>query len=125
MADQSPLGRPPMNFSVTRGNPGVGSGFGCLGTVVGAIVVAAVIVAAVFAGLIILGIVAAFLVVGLLVLAVDRLLLALSPKRRERRATMQRTFLWRSGQILDPTVIDTTVIDTTANVDETKGELEP
>jgi type IV secretory pathway VirB3-like protein len=83
-------------------------GIGCLGSIVGVIVVAAVIVAAIFAGLVILGTVAAVVVVGLLVLAVDRVSLALSPKRRQRRADLQRSLFWRSGA----------VIDTTATVDE-------
>jgi hypothetical protein len=59
----------------------------------------AVVVAAVFAGLIVLGIFAALVVIGLAALAVDRLLLAISPKRRERRAKSQRSFIvWGTGR---------------------------
>jgi|HubBroStandDraft_4_1064222.scaffolds.fasta_scaffold864385_1 hypothetical protein len=91
------------------------AGFGCLGSIVGALVIAAVIVATIFAGLVILGIVAAVAVIGLLVLAIDRVALALSPKRRERRATLQRSLFWRSGG----------VIDTTATVDEPPADSDP
>ena len=78
--------------------PGERTGIGCVGSVVGVIVVVAVVVAAVFAGLIVLGIVAAVVVIGLVVVAIDRLLLAISPKRRERRANVQRSFMiWGSG----------------------------
>jgi type IV secretory pathway VirB3-like protein len=90
-------------------------GIGCLGSIAGVIVIAAVIVAAIFAGLIILGIVAAVVVIGLLVLAIDRVSLALSPKRRERRADLQRSLFWRSGA----------VIDTTATVDQPTPESDP
>jgi type IV secretory pathway VirB3-like protein len=91
------------------------AGIGCLGSIAGVIVIAAVIVAAIFAGLIILGIVAAIVVVGLLVLAIDRVSLALSPKRRARRADLQRSLFWRSGG----------VIDTTATIDEPAPGLGP
>ncbi len=89
------------------------AGFGCLGMIVGAVVVAAIVVLAFFVGIIVLGIVAALLVVGLLVFAVDRVMLALSPKRRERRAAQNRAFVWRFGQVQSGEVIDTTATDTT------------
>lgn len=86
------------------------NGIGCLGSILGLVVVAAVVVAVIFAGLIALGIVAALVIVGLVALAVDRLLLAISPKRRERRATVQRSFMiWgpstppAPGPIIDST----------------------
>jgi type IV secretory pathway VirB3-like protein len=87
-------------------------GIGCLGSIAAVILIAAVIVAVIFAGLVILGVVAAVVVIGLLVLAIDRVALALSPKRRERRAELQRSLFWRSGP----------VIDTTATVDEAAPE---
>jgi len=81
---------------------------------VGAIAMVAIVVAAAAVGLIVLGILAALVVVGLVVLAVDRLLLKISPKRRERRANLQRSFfIWGTG-------IPGTggpVIDTTARLD--------
>lgn len=88
------------------------AGIGCLGSIIAVIVVAAVLVAVIFAGLVILGIVAAVVVIALLVVAIDRLVLALSPKRRERRASVQQSLIKRSG----------TVIDTTATVDEAMPE---
>jgi type IV secretory pathway VirB3-like protein len=88
------------------------AGIGCLGSIVAVVILAAVIVAVIFAGLLILGVVAAVVVIGLLVVAIDRVTLALSPKRRQRRADLQRSLFWRSG----------TVIDTTATVDEADPE---
>jgi hypothetical protein len=96
------------------------AGLGCLSTIVGVVILAAIVVLVFFVGIIVLGIVAALVVVGLLVFAVDRVLLALSPKRRERRAEQQRTFVWRFGQAQSGVVIDTTAIDTTA-IDTTEG----
>jgi type IV secretory pathway VirB3-like protein len=84
---------------------------------VGALVLVAIVVAVVFVGFIALGVVAALLVIGALVLAVDRVLLSLSPKRRERRANQTRAFVWRFGSF--PTdVVDAKVIDTTATSDD-------
>ncbi len=74
------------------------SGVGCLGSVTGVVALVGVVLAAVFAGLIVLGIVAAVVVIGLVALAVDRLLLAISPKRRERRAKLQRSFYLGNGK---------------------------
>ena len=93
-------------------------GLGCLGSIIGAVVLVAVVVLVFFVGFIVLGIVAALFVIGLVVLAVDRLLLALSPGRRERRATQRRAFVWQFGAVrpegtIDTTAFDTTVIDTT------------
>jgi hypothetical protein len=74
-------------------------GIGCLASILGLVAVVAVAVAAVFAGLIVLGIFAALVVIGLVALAVDRLLLAISPKRRERRGKLQRSFIvWGTGR---------------------------
>jgi type IV secretory pathway VirB3-like protein len=86
------------------------SGIGCLGSLLGMVIVVAVVVAVVFAGLIALGIVAAVVIVGLVVFAIDRLLLAISPKRRERRANLQRSFMvWGTGTSTGPgPVIDST-----------------
>lgn len=88
------------------------NGVGCLGSVVALLVLVAIVAAVIFVGVIVLAIFAALVVIGLLVLLVDRVALALSPKRRERRAEQRRTFFWQSGQ----------VIDTTATLDEPKSE---
>ncbi len=84
------------------------AGLGCLSTLVGLFVVVVVIGLVFFVGFIALGVFAALLVIGLIVLAVDRVLLALSPKRRERRASQNAAFIWRFGQIRSGDVIDTT-----------------
>ena len=60
----------------------VPAGIGCLGTVVGLVVLVGVVVLVLFVGFVALAVVAGLVVVGLIVWAVDRLLLALSPKRR-------------------------------------------
>jgi hypothetical protein len=93
------------------------AGIGCLSMVIGVVVLAVIVVLVFFVGFIALGIFAALLVIGLLVMAVDRVLLALSPKRRERRANQSRAFLWRFGQVQSGEVIDTTAIDTTESLD--------
>jgi hypothetical protein len=60
-------------------------------------------------GLVVLAIVAVVVVIGLVVFAVDRLLLALSPKRRERRDDLLRSWgMGGGGPIIDSTAIDTT-----------------
>jgi hypothetical protein len=103
---------------------------GCLGSIVGVVVLVALVVAVAFVGLIVLGIVAALVVVGLLALAVDRIALALSPKRRERRANRPGIFVWQFGQAQPGPVIDTTatehidVVDDRA-IDATATEHEP
>ena len=84
---------------------------GCLGSILGVIVVAAIVVAVATVGLIVLAVVAAAVVVGLIVLAVDRLLLALSPKRRKRREDLIQS--WGFGS---------RVIDTTASIEEQRPE---
>jgi hypothetical protein len=94
------------------------AGFGCLSMIIGVVVLAAIVVLVFFVGFIALGIFAALLVIGLFALAVDRVMLALSPKRRERRANQSRVFVWRFGQVQSGGVIDTTAIDTTENMDE-------
>jgi len=101
-----------------------GRGVGCLGTLVAFVVVAAIVVLVLTIGFIALVVFAALLVIGLIAVGVDRLLLALSPKRRERRANQQRVYLWRSGQFRSGPVIDTTVIDTTATLDEPPSTTE-
>jgi hypothetical protein len=79
-----------------------GALFGCLGSVV-ALLLLILVVAAISVGAVILSVVVgALLAVGLVALAVDRLLLAVSPSRRARRDAM------RSGGV---------VIDTTARVE--------
>ncbi len=90
------------------------AGIGCLGTVVGGIVLVAVVLVVALVGFVALVVVAALVVVGLLVLAVDRLLLALSPKRRERRERQRGERLARFGRFgpLGPgPVIDTTATE--------------
>jgi type IV secretory pathway VirB3-like protein len=99
-------------------------GVGCLGTLVAFVVVAAVVVLVVTIGFIALAVFAALLVIGLIVMGVDRLLLALSPKRRERRASQQRMYIWRAGQFGSGPVIDTSVIDTTATLEDPHSETE-
>jgi hypothetical protein len=84
-----------------------GSGFGCLGALVATTVLVVVVVTVIFAGLIALAVFAALLIIGLFVLAVDRVALALSPKRRERRASQQWMYIRRSGQVRPGQVIDT------------------
>jgi len=93
------------------------AGIGCLSTVIGSVVLAAIAVLVFFVGFIALGIFAALLVIGTVAVAVDRVVLALSPKRRERRATQNRAFVWRFGQGQSGEAIDTTAIDTTPNSD--------
>ncbi len=96
-------------------------GFGCLSALVGLLFVVAVVVMVIFVGLIALGVFAALVVIGLLVLAVDRVALALSPRRRERRANLNRMFVWRSGQFPAGNVIDATATET----EPTLGEPSP
>ena len=90
------------------------AGSGCLGTIVGVVVLAAIVVLGFFVGFIVLGVIAALLVVGLVAWAVDRVLLALSPKRRERRAAWSGVTVWRFGQAPPSGVVDATAIDSTA-----------
>ena len=107
-----------------RGGPG------CLGLVVGTLVLAAVI-----ALVLVLGVVAGLVVAGLVVLGVDRLLLALSPKRRQRRAERGAAFTWQfgrlsSGTVIDATATEATVADTraigsTAETDGPPGDAGP
>jgi len=104
-------------------------GIGCLGSLLGLVVLVAVVVTVVFVGFIALGVVAALVVIGLVALAVDRLALAVSPRRRARRAEQGRVFVWRvggfgPGQVIDTTAIDTTAIDTTA-IDATDQLVSP
>ncbi len=106
------------------------TGSGCLGTIVGLVVLAAIVVLGFFVGFIVLGVIAALLVVGLVAWAVDRILLALSPKRRDRRAAWGRVTVWRPGQVppdgaVDATAIDVTAIDTTATDGTTTGVSDP
>jgi type IV secretory pathway VirB3-like protein len=102
------------------------SGFGCLSALVGLFVVAVMVGIVVFAGLIALGVFAALAVIGLLVLAVDRVALALSPKRRERRANRQGVFVWRSGPFPPGPVIDTTAtLDAPSSQEPGPDHLKP
>jgi type IV secretory pathway VirB3-like protein len=99
-------------------------GVGCLSTLVAFVVVAAMVVLVLTIGFIALLVFAGLLVIGLIAVGVDRLLLALSPKRRERRASQPRMYIWRSGQFRSGPVIDTTVIDTTATLDDPQSQTE-
>jgi len=104
-------------------------GVGCLSTIVGLVVLAGVVVLVFSVGFIVLAIVAAFVVVGLIAWAVDRMLLALSPKRRARRDAAQRAFLWRFGGMstdggpfsgaVSGEIIDTTATDGSADPADT------
>ena len=105
----------------------VPTGIGCLSTVVGLLVLAGVIVLVFFVGFIVLAVVAALVVVGLVVWAVDRLLLALSPRRRAKREAAQRAFVWRFGGISTATgpfggTASGEVIDATATATDTPHE---
>ncbi|MGD0881122.1 MAG: hypothetical protein ABSB09_06100 [Acidimicrobiales bacterium] len=93
------------------------SGMGCLSAIIGSVVLVVVVVLVFAIGFVVLGVVAALVVVGLLALAVDRVLLALSPKRRERRAGRRQAFAWTFGQPQTPDVIDATAVDTTEDWD--------
>jgi hypothetical protein len=74
----------PRAFITSRGQTGVSFGwFGTIVAVLGLIVVVAVIA---FAGILVLALVLAGAVLGGLVLGLNRLLLAVSPRRRARRA---------------------------------------
>jgi type IV secretory pathway VirB3-like protein len=94
------------------------TGFGCLSTIIGLVVLAAVVVLFFFVGFIALVVVAVLLVVGLIVWAVDRVLLAISPKRRERRADRSGVFVWQFGQVPPDVVIDTTATESTVRTDD-------
>jgi uncharacterized membrane protein len=76
--------------------------FGCLGSVIALAVLVVVVAAIALGAVILLVIVGALIAVGLVALAVDRILLAVSPSRRARRDAV------RSGGV---------VIDTTARVE--------
>jgi hypothetical protein len=107
----------------------VPGGIGCLSTILGLVVLAGVVVLVFFVGFIVLAIVAAVVVVGLIAWAVDRLLLALSPKRRARRDAAQRAFIWRFGGMstdggpfggaMSGEIIDTTATEETAGSGDT------
>jgi hypothetical protein len=104
----------------------VPGGIGCLSTVVGLVVLVGVVVLVFFIGFIALAVVAALVVIGLIVWAVDRLLLALSPKRRARRESAQRAVIWRFGGMstgagpfggtVSDEVIDTTATDSSTDL---------
>jgi Flp pilus assembly protein TadB len=82
-----------------QGRPGLG----CLGSVLALAALVGVIVAAIFVGIFVLAIVAGVLIIGAIVMAIDRLMLALSPKRRQRRAHLQRSLFGRPGVVIDAT----------------------
>jgi hypothetical protein len=76
------------------------AGPGCLGSLVAVVVVLAVVAALIIGGLVILAIAAGVALLGLVVLAFDRVASAVSPKYRERKATMRPPGpVWRSGVI--------------------------
>ena len=95
------------------------AGIGCLRTVVGIVVLVAVAALVFVVGFVALVVVAGLLVLGLVVWAVDRVLLALSPTRRERRAAQERAFRWQFGQMQAWPTSDPTVIDATATEEPT------
>ena len=70
-----------------------------------------VVVLVLLVGFVALAVVAALVVVGLVVWAVDRVLLALSPTRRERREQQRGAFLAQFGRFPTGTVIDTTATE--------------
>jgi hypothetical protein len=86
---------------VTNGGKS-GTPFGCLGSVLALLLLILLVAAIAVGAVILLVVVGALLAVGLVALAVDRILLAVSPNRRARRDAM------RSGGV---------VIDTTARVE--------
>ena len=123
-------------------NDRVTGGIGCLSTIVGLVALVGVVVLVFFVGFVVLAIVAAFVVVGLIAWGVDRLLLALSPKRRARREAAQRAFIWRfggmstdggpfggavSGGVIDATATDVPAdpIDTGSTGDDPDGPGSP
>lgn len=76
------------------------AGPGCLGSLVLVVVVLAVVAAVVIGGLVIVAIAAGVALLGLVMLAFDRVASAVSPKYRERKATMRPPgAVWRSGVI--------------------------
>jgi uncharacterized protein (DUF58 family) len=70
---------------------------GCLGSVVGILLVVLLAAALAVGAVILLVVVGALLAVGLVALAVDRILLAVSPSRRARRDAV------RAGGVIDVT----------------------
>jgi len=92
------------------------AGLGCLGTIVGAVLLVAIAVLVVFVGFVAVAVVAGLVVVGLVAWAVDRVLLALSPRRRQRREARNRAVAWRFG-----TIQRGDVIDATATTDEPRS----
>ncbi len=80
----------------SQGRPG--AGLGCLGSILSIVVVVAVVAAIVLGAIVILAITAAVIAIGLLAFAVNRLVMALTPRHRPRR-----TVLGPSGKIIDAT----------------------
>ncbi|MGA2837953.1 MAG: hypothetical protein ABSF84_15275 [Acidimicrobiales bacterium] len=93
------------------------AGTGCLGAIIGAVVLVAVVALVFAVGFVVLGVFAALVVIGFLAMALDRVLLALSPKRRERRERRNQAFARGFGQLRTPDVIDATAVDTTEDRD--------
>jgi hypothetical protein len=87
-----------------------GTPFGCLGSVLAVLLLIVFVTAIAVGAVVLLVVVGALLAVGLVALAVDRILLALSPGRRQRRDAM------RSGGM---------VIDTTARVERSGDDPTP
>ncbi len=75
-----------------------GTGLGCLGSILSIVVVVAVVTAIILGAFVILVITAAVMAIGLLAFAVNRLVMALNPRYRARRAHLEP-----SGQIIDAT----------------------
>ncbi len=80
---------------VVGGRPG--RSFGCLGSVLAVLLVVLLAAAIAVGALVLLVVVGAVLAVGLVALAVDRILLAVSPSRRARRDAM------RAGGVIETT----------------------
>ena len=100
------------------------AGLGCLSTLVGLVVVVAIVIAVVFVGFIVLGVFAALMAIGLVALVVDRVLLAVSPKRRERRVSQGGVFVWRFGPDRFGEVVDATATETPVAPKELKPRPE-
>jgi len=75
-----------------------GAGLGCFGSILGIVVIAAVVAVVLLGGFVLLVIAAAVMAIGLLAFAVDRVVMALNPRYRARRAYLQPP-----GQVIDAT----------------------
>ncbi len=85
-----------------------GFAFGCLGSFLALVLVVVVVVALTVGALFLLVVVGALILLGLVVTLVDRVWIALSPRRRSRRDA------GRARGVIDVSAVDTTVIEATA-----------